>query len=537
MRRDDDPTDPGRRNAGTAGGRRFEPRLGWLEGVRFRDPSQPPGRERPGRSGWWWWWALAATVLLGSGVLLFRGTLADWLWPETRAQVLRENAARALADGRLSAADGSGARELYEAALALDPDRSEAREGLMQVADAALRQARAAIAGNRYADAHRWLQLARELSAPRAQTEAVTALLRRQEVEHAGLDGLLARAAAARAAGHLDEGPASALPLYQRVLALQPARTEALEGREDALADLLQRAAVFREQDKLAEAARIVERVRGYDVGHVGLPEARAQIARAVEQRRQRADRDLRGGRLEAALSGYRMLLDVDAADTAAAAGIAQCGDAFAERAEKHASDFRFAEAEADLRAARAAAPGSRLVRDAARHLERARNVQSRIAPAMSSRERSRRVRDLIAASDSAAARGDWLTPPGDSAYDKLRAAQALAPADPAVRRAAARVVPTVHRCFEDELRGNRLRRAQACLEAWQQMEPSAGALAAARTRLAQRWIAVGNERLGAGEISFAVQALAQARDLDPDAPGLDEFATRVRAASASKRR
>lgn len=479
------------------------------------------------------WWVLAFVVVLVASVLLFRNQLADWLWPETRAQVLREKAVEALALGRLSAADGSGARELYEAALALDPDRNEARKGLMYVADAALEQAREAIAENRYADAHQALQLARSLSAPRARADEIAVLLRQHEAEHAGIDDLLARASATRKAGKLDAGADSALPLYQRVLALQPARTEALEGREDALADLLQRAKTDVGQDRLAEAARIVEQVREYDAGHVDLPDTQAQLARAIEGRRRRADRDLRSGKLEVAMSGYRKLLEIDAADAAAQAGIERVGEAYAKRAEKRAADFRFDEAAADLSAARAALPGSGVVREAARHVENARKTQSRVAPAMPAGERSRRVRDLIAESDRAASRGDWLTPPGDSAYDKLRAAQALAPNNAAVMRAAARIVPTVRRCYEDELRGNSLRRAQACLEAWQQLAPSDRAARGARTRLAQRWIAVGNERLGAGEIAFAAQALSEARALDPQAPGLEEFATRVRTASS----
>lgn len=538
VQRDDDPPDHADHGTDASAGRRIEPRLGWLQGVRFRDPSRASASSDSKRSlpvGVWW--ALAAFILLAACVLLFRQTLADWLWPETRAQVLRERAALALAQGNLSAADGGGARELYEAAVALDPDRNEAREGLMRVADAALQQARAAIAQNRYPDAHQALRLARALSAPRAQADAIAALLQRQEAEHAGIDTLLARALAARQAGRLDDGPDSALPLYQRVLALQPARTDALEGREDALSDLLQRAKASQQQGKLSEAAQIIEHVRDYDAGHVDLPEARAQLARAIEQRRQRADRDLRNGKLEPAMSGYRMLLDIDATDAAAQAGIERCGTAYARRAEQRASDFRFAEAEADLRTARAALPGSDVVRDATRHVERARKMQSRTAPTMAAGERNRRVRALLAESDRAAARGDWLTPPGDSAYDKLRAAQALAPTDPAVRRAAIRVLPTVRRCYEDELRGNRLRRTQACLEAWQQLAPSDRAVRDARTRLAQRWIAVGNERLGAGEVGFAEQALSEARALDPRAPGLEEFASRVETASAADRR
>lgn len=513
---------------------RTEPRLGWLEGVRFRDPArQVRCAENIPAIGKW---ALAAAILLLAAVFLFRQALADWLWPETRAQTLREQAAQALAAGRLSAGDGSGARELYEAALALDPDRNEAREGLMRVAAEALRQTRAAIADNRYPDAHASLKLARALSAPRSETDAVASLLRRQEAEHAGIDGLLARAGAARAQGRLDGDPAAALPLYQRVLALQPSRTEALEGREDALADLLQRANAALDGGKPEEAAAIVARAREYDPGHVDLPAAQANLARAVESRRQRADRDLRGGRLDAALSGYRTLLRIDGADAAAQTGVERSGHAYLERAERRAADFRFAEAQTDLRVAGDALPDSAAVREAGRRIDRARKAQSRIAPAMSPAERNRRVRSLLAETDRAAARGDWLTPPGDSAYDKLRAAQALAPADPSVRRAAVRVLPEVRRCFEDELRGNRLRRAQACLEAWQQLQPGDRAVRGARTRLAQRWVAVGNERLGAGEIAFAEDAVAEARGLDARAAGLDEFAERVKAAANADR-
>lgn len=525
--------DPASRRSGDAS-RRVEPRLGWLDGVRFRDPSRASVRARSSLHAAWW--VVAALFIAFVSLLLFRQPLADRLWPETRAQGLRERAAQALARGRLTAADGSGARELYEAALALDPDRNEAREGLVRVAAAALAQTRAAIADNRYADAHAGLTLARALSAPRAETDAVAALLRRQEAEHAGVDGLLARAHAARAAGRLNEGDDGALPLYRRVLSLQPARVEALEGREDALADLLQRAKTALVEGRLEEAAKMVAQAREYDPGHYGLPEAREQLTRTVERHRQHADRDLRSGDLEAALAGYRLLLRIDAEDATAQAGIERAGRAYAERAERRAADFRFAEAGADLDAARSALPDSAVVREAARRVQQARKAQSRIAPALPARERARRVRALLAESDRAASRGDWLTPPGESAYDKLRAAQALAPNDPSVRRTAARALPEVRRCYEAELRGNSLRRAQACLEAWQQLQAGDRALPQARTRLAQRWAAVGTERLGAGEIAFAEDALAQARKLDANAPGLDEFASRVRTAAAARR-
>ncbi|NUS38163.1 MAG: hypothetical protein HOQ02_03960, partial [Lysobacter sp.] len=53
--------------------------------------------------------------------------------------------------------------------------------------------------------------------------------------------------------------------------------------------------------------------------------------------------------------------------------------------------------------------------------------------------------------------------------------------------------------------------------------------------RLALRWIAVGEERLGAGELDAAQRALLAARTLDATAPGLEAFAERVRVASAGR--
>jgi hypothetical protein len=64
-------------------------------------------------------------------------------------------------------------------------------------------------------------------------------------------------------------------------------------------------------------------------------------------------------------------------------------------------------------------------------------------------------------------------------------------------------------------------------------LEPADPRLADARSRLAQKWIAVGGERLGAGDVEFAAQALREARGLDGNAPGLAEFGERVRSAQA----
>jgi tetratricopeptide (TPR) repeat protein len=473
----------------------------------------------------------AAVLLLA--LLLLRRPLADWLWPETRAQELRDQAAVALAHGHLSASDGTGARELYEAALAIDPDRNDAREGLMRVAQAALSQARTAIAADRYADAHRALQLANALSVPRAQADVVAAQLREREAGRAGIANLLAQASAARRAHRLDGAPDAALPLFQRVLALQPDRLEALEGREDALADLLQQAQQQLQAGQLPEAASMIAAARGYDPGHGDLPAVQAQLARAIEHARQQADRDLRRGRLERASDGYQALLRIDPDDAVAQRALPKVAAAYAQRAQQLASNFDFKAAGIALEQARALAPDATSIAAAAQHIARARQAQARLASPLSSRERQRRVRRLLAEATAAQARGDLLTPPGDSAFDKLRAARAIAPGDAAVRRASERLLPTAQSCFEDELRGNNLGRARACLDAWIALDGNGNALSRARRRLAQRWLAVGDERLGAGDVQGANAALASARAVDPATPGIEAFSQRLQTASA----
>ena len=497
----------------------------WLQEVEFRRPAaRPPPAWRDRRR---WRWAAAVLVLLAIGVVAFRQPLADLIWPDMRVQRLLDEAEVALRQDRLSAADGTGARQRFEAAQALDADRSEARDGLSRVAQVAVVQARGYVQANRFEQARQSLALARELQVPRAAADAVFEQLRQRESAHAGLDELMRQAAAAQAEGKLE----TALPLYQRVLTLQPTHTGALEGREDALSELLQQARLAIGKGDLAKGSALIAQARQNDTGHVDLPDAQAQLARAVEARRRRADGDLRRVRLESALEGYRLVLAASSDDAAAQQGIERVATAYAQRSAREASDFDFAAAAASLRQARELTPRAMVVKEAEQAMQRARQSQSRLASTLPARERIRRTQILLAAMEQAEARGDWLTPPGESAYDKLRAAQALAPDDAAVKRAAARVLPATRTCFEDELRGNRVRRARACYDAWQTLEARDAGLVDARRRLASKWIAVGVERLGSGDVEFAVQALREARELDGNAPGLAEFAARVRSA------
>ncbi len=476
-----------------------------------------------------WRGLLVAGLVLAIALTVFRRPLAEWLWPEPRIQQLLEQGNRALAQHRLSAADGSGARELFETAAALDPDRSDVQAALVRTGNAALAAAREALGRADYVTAKQALALARELQMPQADTERIAAQLREREHDRAGVESLLQRAQAAQAQGRLDEGADSALPLYQRVLALQPDRTLALEGREDALSDLLLRARKLGASGQVAAAAEQLQRVQSYDPGHFDLPAAQAALSSALEQRRSRAERDLARNRLSAAEEGFRQVLQIAPEDAAAQQGMESLATVHAREAARLAADFDFLAAEVALARARGLSPASADVVAAQQALARARQahraMESGIAPA----ERERRVRALLLQLEAAEANGQWLVPPGNSAYDKFKAAQAIAPRDPRVRKAGQRLLPAAQKCLEDNLRDNRLRAARACLDAWQALAPTGNGLPGARRRLAQRWIAVGSERLGAGDAGFALQALAQARELGAGDTEMAEFERRLR--------
>lgn len=483
----------------------------------------------------YWRWAVLVLGAMALLVVVFRQPLLDLVWPDTRVHGLLGEAETALAQGHLSNTDGTGARERFEAALALDSDRGEARNGLLRVARAALGQADIAIEAGDFAKAQALLQLARELQVPRSDVDAVAMRLQSREAGHAQLDQRLQQAQMALDAGHLEGAPDAALPLFQEVLEVQPNHVQALEGREDALSDLLDEAGPLIDHGQLSKASDLIARGSAYDAGHVDLPELRARLAQAIEQRSRRIGNDLRRGRLDAALRAYEDVAQAAPTDEAVRQLGERIGIAHAQRAIREAADFRFSEADASLHTARLLAPQSAEVAEAAQRLAAARQSQSRMGTALPSHERQRRMRVLLDEMAQAESRGDWLTPPGASAYDKLRAAQALAADDEQVRQAAERLLPAIRKCFETELRANRVRRAQACHEAWRTLLPGDPDLADARRRLAGKWVAIGEERLRAGDVEFAVQALRQSLELDVDAAGLREFGERVRTAQTGR--
>ncbi|MBA0341263.1 hypothetical protein D7U87_11255 [Stenotrophomonas maltophilia] len=511
-------------------------------------PHRPHGAEHPAldrvrREGRWWWlqarharrvwrWALLAALAVFVLLVLLRKPLADWFWDEPQIEQLLAEGDRALAAGRLSDADGSGARERYQAVLALDGDRPQARQGLANTGAAALQQARDRLHAGDLDGSAQALALARELQVPQGEADAVARQLQARRSAGAGIGALLAQARNAFAAGRLDDGDSSALPLFQRILALQPDNLPALEGREDALSDLLLQARTLAGRGELAEAAAILRRARQFDAGHADLPASEEALARAVDQRLRQAQRALQRQQLDAAAQGFLAVLAVAADDPNAQRGREQALQAVVARSQTSADDFQFDAAQRDAALAAELGASQAIRQQLAQRLQRARQAQQALQqPAISTVQRERQLRDHLRKIERAERAGQWISPPGHSAFDALREAQSLAPRDTRVKAAAARLLPASRRCFDDNLRQNRVQAAGACLQAWQTLSPTAAGLPSARLRLAQRWLAIGSERLGNGDLAFAAHAAEQARLLQPDLAELPAFEDRLRRA------
>src|SRR5690606_29704374 len=155
-------------------------------------------------------------------------------------------------------------------------------------------------------------------------------------------------------AGRLEELPDGALALYAEALARWPENALALQGRRQALTELLRRAEVALDHDDLATAQALVARVVADDPSHLDLPAVRARLGEA--QSRQAGRREaalaaaaaaLRRGQPETAGAAYRELLAADPESLEARAGLDDAAAALAARAGRQAADFDFTAAEA----------------------------------------------------------------------------------------------------------------------------------------------------------------------------------------------
>jgi len=456
-------------------------------------------------------------VLAVLGVIVFREPIGRLLVPDSRMNRQLELAQAALRRGELSSSDGRGARELFEAALAIDPDQSAARDGLQEVRDAAIARADQSLRAGKLALARRDLALARELSAPAVTLEPLQSKL--HDLEYASGDvGKMLRQA--QSPGLSDQ---QVLALYEQVLAIAPDNPQALDARDALLARWLDEARKQLRSGEIAKAQALIAEVVAHDPGHLDLPAVQADLGSALMRWRKQqaqwlatANQELRDGQIQRAAADFRRVLALGP-DATASDGLQRCAVIMAAQAERQAADFDFRQSMQSLALAREWVPDSPAVAMAGRRIAQSRLAQHRLGGVPGSKDRSR-LPDLLRQAQQALDRGDFLMPPGESAWDKLRIAAAIAPQDKRVRQLQADYRLRTRACFERAMSDNKLLLAQSCLDARLAFDPADEARAA-RHRLAERWLGMAEERIAASDYLAAAQALASARQLEPGNP------------------
>lgn len=160
----------------------------------------------------------------------------------------------------------------------------------------------------------------------------------------------------------------------------------------------------------------------------------------------------------------------------------------------------------------------------------RLKDLQKRAAsiPDPNASETQARVVQLLAQAQTAAAAGNLLAPPGDSAYDKYRAVRALDPDNAQARSGLAALPGLARERFEQALGANKLVTARGTIEALATLAPTDSNLPDMRRKLSRSLLGQAAERLGANELPQAREAFEQARELDPTNPELAAMQARL---------
>ncbi len=481
---------------------------------------------------------LLLPVLLGIAYLQ-REPLRDLITPSHQEALLRQ-AEEALQRGQVNGDSLGPARELFQAVLALDPDNQRGRDGLTQVADGLLQQARRALADDRLQQARRDLEAARDAGAASRDLDAVETDIRSREQHDDLLGELVGQAQAALVAGRLDGSEDSALALYARALAVDPASSVAQAGRRETLGLLLERARRQVEDGQFDQAAQQIDAVASIDAAHLGLPEARGRLAEA----RQRIESGIgaliaegdalrKQGRLltpagNSARDRYRSALAREPGSTAAKEGLRQIAAALVRQSAPPLADFEFERAAALLEEAAAtdpAAPGLRAAQARLRDLQDRRGALA--SGALTPAQQDSVTQTLVAAA-AARAGGNLLYPPGESAWDLYRRVLSVDPSNRSAKQGLEELPAATRQRFEQALGTSRVNAARGYLEGLQTLAPSDAALPEMRRRLAAALLGFATERLGAGEIQRANEAMLQASELDPNNPGIAALRARL---------
>jgi serine/threonine-protein kinase PpkA len=497
------------------------------------------------RSGVWVFLALLVLGIGGGAFMLWKHQ--DWLrafLPNTELNDMLVRAQKALDTGNLDGNRGDSARELFQSARSIDPDNDVARRGMRDVGEKLLARARDALARNDPGLARQAVAAARELLGGGADVEQVEKTIVGLDGRESETEKLLTSAQAAFDAGRLlgDDG---AVALYQRILASDSGNSLASAGIKRSVDLLASQARSAFDADDEATAASRIEDIARILPAYPELPDLRAALgkkreaaAAAIEKDLTRAEAQLRAGRFSGSDDSAQELFESvkrrDSDNARARAGLRRVAQALIVQARAAIEDSNPGSADRLLKQAESMAgdiPDLRAARVELRELrERLAIAAERPVATPADLER---MRKLIADADAASAAGRLINPPGNSAYDKYRAALAIDGDNGAALDGLRRIPVRARELFDEELSQGGLNRAMGMIEVVRQTAPSDPSLTTMSARLADAFLDIADKSINDQRVADAQRALQAARKLSPDSSRLATLEAKLRGLSS----
>jgi hypothetical protein len=517
------------------------------------EPRRPHGRtavptRRSRRRNWLVPLLLLLVIAVVGALWLNQNRLRDML-PRTDLNTVLTQAQQALQDGRLDGQDGTSARELFQAAIALEPDNERAHDGLRQVGQAELAQADAALQAGHLDQATQQAAVARELLGGGSDIDRLDRAISSAHASQVQTVDLVDQAQQALAAGKLD-GADGAGALYQRVLRADPGNAVAAHGLDQvgyALAVQARKALDAKDTDA---ANASIEQLAALQPNSGALPALRALQAQtrkqdnsALEATLKQGQDALRAGRIggagdDTALAYFQAVLKLEPDNAQAKAGLGKVAQAMTVQANAAIDAGDTAQAtklldqaatlapkSADLAAARArlASAASQPVTATA-----ADDSEAPPAPVALSPQQSAAVARLVQRAQMATKNGDIMMPPGDSAYDLYRSALAIDGNNDAALHGLQALPGQVEQQFNRALAAGKLKQADDMLANLAELAPGDAAQSALSDRLASAWLDQAEQQLARGDQVDAGQSLEHARKLAPNHPRVLDLTARL---------
>lgn len=513
--------------------------------------ARAPASPRRGRRGWLV--PVLVLVLIGVvGTAWVEQNRLRSLLPRTELNDVLSRAQQALAAGHLDGDDGTSARELFQAAVALEPDNDAAHNGLHQVGMAEISQADAALQAGQLDVAAQKAAVARELLGGGSDVDRLDQQIAVRRASQVQISVLVQRAQQAFAAGQYG-GERGAGALYRQVLAADPGNAVASHGLDqvgDALAAQAQKAL---DANDGASADADIEQLAALQPNNAALPglraaraQARQQDSAALDAALQQGDEALRAGHIDGpgddtALAHYKAALALNPDSPRAESGLGKVAQALTVQANAAMDAGDTAQAAQLLDHATALAPKSADLAAARARLQgmqahtaapvAAANGNQDIVPAAPlalTPQQSAQVARMLQQAQAATQRGDIMLPPGSCAYDLYRNALAIDGDNAAAQQGLQALPGVVRQLFNRALAAGDLARAGQMLDNLADLAPGDAAQNVLSQRLAGAWLDQADRQLASGDRIGAAQSLEQARKLAPNHPRVLDLTARL---------